>query len=570
MKKILLPIAGAIVLAAAFIFLAPRATASFVVGGGGGSSSSSVAAAGAILGANNGTDFISTSTTLANLGGISAVTSNTLPNPLTVNADFLAYTITGYYQFPSPTQLAFGTKCGGTSNVKEVGACVGDILSWVASGTQVTVGPYLYPSSTWTSAWQITTNQKFITFSCVPNVSTFIWGGAGTSTFWNYGSSASAPGYTAHTYNVGVTNCSFYNGGSSNNSTSTFAAIGGTNGAEGFFASGNRFQGWGQVFVTSNNVFLISIDGNQAIDNGQFFYNPPGLSNTGERYNITNNIASDDDALTGGLRSSSSVERYIDVYNLVGFNIAFNSIDDAGTTIETGSSGNYIGNYQENPAVASNPNFPAYHYLTVASGASANVTDWTIMQDASSSEATSTSNAFGALGGTVNANGVIAISNIGVNNITTTQYLFTETGPNAQLQSSGIVNSTSGPSAFTRVDPFAPTSTSGLQAPWSQMGNTAATFTFASGTVTGDVNYLTGDEYGILYIGNGGGNARSFGFAVPFWSNPTCIYTGASSTAGLILVRAQPTLTTTTGSFYDSTAIVTSSAVAFDCKGNIN
>ena len=496
-------------------------------------------------------------------------------NNLTVTSTLLAGTISpnniqGFIYFPTPAQLAAGAKCGTTAGVTEVGACMSDIVTASASGTIVEVGPYNYPSSTWTTPWNFTTNQTFVTVLCVPNVSTFNWGGNGTSTIWNYGSSASASGYTAHASGVGPLFCTFY--GPSANGTTTWASLGGSQGAEGFMAWNNRIQGFGLWIQTGDNVWVPNIEFNQVIDVGQAFNAPGGTSNAGERFNITHNIFSDQDSLpTGSQRTSSSLEHFFDFQNVTGLNFCNNSIDDGGVTFESAVQGaNYCNNYMENPGVAHNSAYPAYHYVTVVPSAnnSVNISGLTVRQDATSTEATGTANAFIANGGALNINGLTAVANAG-NSATTTKYLVIETASTSQLQATGIMN-TSG-TAFSYLDQMAPTSTLGLQVPYGSVGSTTAAFSVATGTISGTINYLTGMQSGkVTWVAaNTGGTQDIITFARAFNVEPVCTMTSASGTNATSIIRSQR-VTTTTLTFADSSAFATSSAWDFICVGNPN
>lgn len=470
--------------------------------------------------------------------------------------------------FPTPTQLASGTTCGTTANVTEVGNCFGDILSAAATGTLVFVGPYTYPSSSWTNPINIGTNQKFLSISCVPNVSTFKWGGTGTSTIWNYGNSASASGYAAHTYGVGPTSCTFYGPGA--NSTTTWAVIGGTNGAEGFSALGNRIQGFGLGIFVSNNIYLPNINFNQFVNNGQNIESTSSLTNTGERFNMLGNLFGD---VGGSGLTSSTLEHCVDLNGLIGLNYSFNSTDDCGITIHASSVGNTLSNdYWENPQAFSNSSYPAYHYLTIIGStlASINLTDDTMTQDASST--TSTVSAFISNGASLNINGLTAWTN-GSDGASTTQQLVTESAATSQLYAAGVVNSTSsgtGALGFVRIDQNAATATVGLQlAPYSDTGNSSFTFSVSTGTVTGYVSLAQNMQSGQISIGpiSTAGDTLTFGKT---WNKvPTCTMTNASGSGLPNIIRWQ-TITTTTDSFGDSVNLATNTIVDFICVGNPN
>ena len=508
----------------------------------------------------------------------SVITSSTvsanLPNPLVVGGT-ASSTIRGdgtssdipvintQVYLPKPTALAAGVAvCGTTTGVSDLGTCYNDILAAAtASGTKVIAQGFDYSVASWTVAFAQNTNGKFLDMSCVKNATKFTWTGNGTSTFINAGSGASLSGYIGHPVPYGFDGCTFINAAGPN-STNTFAVLGGANGAEGFRATNNRFQGWGGsgVFVFGSNTYSTDISNNQFSDNAGSILVPGGLTNSTERLNFTGNQFGDN---FSGITNNPEAN-CIQFTNVSNSNLTDNQYDDCQVVVHSGVWKLSIkGGQAEDPALAAGTHL-GYPFIEIdnSTSTSVSISDMAMVHDGTT--VTSTASEFISCGGSLTVTGVTAVLN---GSASTSPRFVTAAGSDCQWTGTGIVNL--GGTAFTRLDGLAPTSTAQMQAPYANFAGTSTpTFTVSSGTVTGTFNQFLNLQNGRINL-NGSVASETLFFAKAWVSIPTCSIQDASTTATNSLVRSM-LITTSSVLFQDATPFPTSSAYDFQCFGNPN
>lgn len=495
--------------------------------------------------------------------GLSTSSSPTF-NGLSITTLNVSSSINSYQYFPSPAALNAGLAiCGTTFHVSDVGTCYNDILAAAtASGTEIYAQGFDYTNASWTVAFALTTNQKFVDMSCVKNATTFTWTGTGTSTFVNAG--AAGGSYLGHPVPYGFNGCTFINA-AGHSSNKTFAVIGGTQGAEGFRATNDRFQGWGGsgVFVFGSNTYSTDISNNQFSDNAGSITVPGGLTNSTERLNITGNQFGDN---FSGIPNNAEAN-CIQLTNVSNMNLTDNQYDDCQVVIHSGVwKASIKGGQAEDPALAAGTHL-GYPFILIdnSTSTSVSVSDMAMVHDGNS--VTSTASEFISCGGSLTVSGVTAVLN---GSASTSARFVTTAGADCQWTGSGIVNL--GGTAFTRLDGIAATSSAQMQPSYANfVGTSTPTFSVSTGTISGTYNQFTGIQSGyILWVAsNTGGTSDRFTFAHAFNSQPVCTMTSASGTNATSIIRSQ-VITTTTDTFSDSTAFATSSAWDFICMGNPN
>lgn len=496
------------------------------------------------------------------------VTSSTLISSSSIQTNFPDYVspFNSYVFFPKPSALIAGlANCGGVAGVSDAGTCYNDILAAApASGTKLFAQGFDYSAVTWAVAFNQNRNQVFLDMQCVPNATKFTWTGSGSAIFINSGSAGSGVGYIAHPTPFGFQGCTFINA-AGHNSTSGLMVLGGTQGAEGFTAIGNKFVGWGgtSTILFSDNTYYTNITWNIFADNKSHIIVPGGLTNSTENLTFDHNEFGD---CFSGIATTSE-QNCIQFTNASDVNWTDNQTDDAQMVIHSGVWNFHIkGGQCEDPALTGGTH-SGYPCIKIDDSATSHVIieGFTMVHDGAN--ATTTSDAFIYCGSNLTINGVTAIAN----NASTSAYFIKLTGANCKYTAQGVVNISG--TGFTQMDQNAPTSTAGLQRPYASFtGTSTIVFSVATGTITRSTyDQFSGWMFAhVIWVStNTAGTSNRLTYPLAFNFNPSCSITPASGTNAVSIVRSSLAVTTSV-IWSDSSAFPAYAAWDVACHGNPN
>lgn len=266
----------------------------------------------------------------ASSGGVSTSTSNTWAG----TQSFATTTANVFNNVVYvPVNLTSGVTCGTSTGVTDLGTCVNDIYASFASSTynKIVIPPMNVLQANWTTGINFNRSGVFVNFMG-QGQPTIHYGGTGTAITVNDGDSVGHLITEIGGFQLNGSS-SLIAAGQTNNATTTGILCGGTNGCVGLNFHDMSINGFGSLFKTGANTYMLTVQkvafsGNNGTLGNMVYIAP--ASNSGEGFSFLDNTYTDP-----GNSTTTSPCFYADNGALADLTISGKAVDDCQIYIGT-------------------------------------------------------------------------------------------------------------------------------------------------------------------------------------------------------------------------------------------